>query len=473
MEDPDEGWNQEKAPRERLFARDIDDVVSRVEAMEARLREAERIGRENASALRSHGARIDRLRIDKQIAGLPRWILNRLRSAPDSGNPQSPPFTPNPKRLLLFAPKYPSATAPYGGQPMERRVSFYTDKGFDVAVFVHNGADLNRNRRNGVHVVRGPATAIPDIIRDWKPGQICWHHPLPDLWPWLRSYVDRVPLHVWIHGFEARSWHELEFNYTSEEIASKRSHWDALEVDRRKLLNELFANEQITKVFVSEFMRNVAESFAGVTAANGRVIHNVIDTERFKNERKEPSARNRIVSIRSFAARNYATDLLAATIEHLSRKGFFDQLSFEIYGDGRHFEEDIAVLHKFPNVSVFRKFVEVEEMVEVFSRSGVLLIPTRWDSQGMTIGEGMSAGLVPVTNGVAAIPEFLDESCGVMADPESVDGLAEGISMLHFQPDLFEDMSRHAAKRVRDQCGPAATVAEELVMFKGATSTRI
>lgn len=456
--------------RERLYAREIDDAMARVEAMEARLREVEQLSRENASAIRSHGTRIDRLRIDKQLTGLPRWLMNRARRKLNPDEPPPPTFAPDPKRLLLIAPKYPQEGS-YGGQPVERRVRFYRDHGLDVAVFVPEPTPVARDTRNGVEVTRGPADEIPKLLASWAPGQICWHHPLPDLWPWVRSHVGNLPVHVWIHGFEARSWRELEFNYDSEEIAANRSRWDALEVDRKKLLGELFVEDRIGKVFVSEFMRGVAESFAGVSAGNSRVIHNVIDTDVFQNRKRDADARSKIVAIRSFAARNYGTDLIAGTIEALSRRDGFDKLDFEIHGDGKHFDEDTALLHKYPNVSLHKGVLDTAAMASIYSRKGILLVPTRWDSQGMTMGEGMAAGLVPVTNRVAAIPEFVDETAGVLAAPDDVEGLAEGISMLQSNPDRFLEMSRQAARRAREQCGPEATVAREVEMLKGTAKT--
>jgi glycosyltransferase involved in cell wall biosynthesis len=37
-------------------------------------------------------------------------------------------------------------------------------------------------------------------------------------------------------------------------------------------------------------------------------------------------------------------------------------------------------------------------------------VPSRTDTQGVSRDEAMSSGLVPVTNAVAAIPEFVDDT---------------------------------------------------------------
>ncbi len=462
--------HEERSARDRLFASEIDQVMARLEVAEAKLERLEQSSQVAASALLTHGKRIERLRIDKQIIGLPSWLWRRLRSNDETPD-QDLPFLPKRDQLLLIAPKYPTAGDSYGGQPVQRRVRFYRSNGLEVVVFVPDSGDLTRENSDGVEVIRGTIDKIPEILSEVCPAQICWHHPSPDVWPWLRSYLGRIPIHVWIHGFEARPWRELAQNYATDEIVERGSYWDALEVDRRKLMNDLFLDKRVTKVFVSQFMRDVAESFAGVAAINAHVIHNVVDTDLFKYRKKEPAMRQRVVAVRSFAARNYGTDLLSQAIQELAGSDAFTSMSFEIYGDGKHFEEDMAFLHKYPNVSVFQRFLDPAEMVDIFGRNGVLLIPTRWDSQGMTLGEGMASGLVPVTNAVASIPEFVDTSIGVLAPSDDISALARGLLALQSDPDLFLEMSASAAERARRQTGPEATVGNEVELLRATVSS--
>jgi len=77
----------------------------------------------------------------------------------------------------------------------------------------------------------------------------------------------------------------------------------------------------------------------------------------------------------------------------------------------------------------------------------------------------MSSGLVPVTNAVGAIPEFLDETCGMLARPEDVAGLAESIAKLYESPERFSAMSAAAAARVRRESSYDSTIDLELALF--------
>jgi glycosyltransferase involved in cell wall biosynthesis len=451
-------------------------MQTRIASLEARVGEL-------TKQVSTHEGEIHKLRLDRQIARYPRWLWTRLvRRFSGAKKPvelaEPPEETPRPtakrtkRTLAVIVPTYPSAARVYGGQPIERRLRYYRAAGFDVTVVVASRSTEAEADREGIRVVHASPDDLLSVVQDVRPSQVCVHHPVPELWAVAKVMSDRVPVHLWIHGFEARDWRELQFNYTPQEMAEKASQLDAITFDRRQAIREAFIDPSVTKIFVSEFMKGVAEDFAGIPSENSRVIHNVIDSDTFPYVKKSEPDRRHILSIRNFGKRNYATDLVHDTIRLLADEPFFDDLMFSIFGDGQHFEEDTADLRGMPNVSVTRQFLDARGMASAFERHGVLLVPTRWDSQGMTMGEAMSAGLVPVTNGVAAIPEFADMQSAILASPEDAKGLAEGIARLYEEPDLFLSMSANAAERVRSQCGPESTVQIELDLLEESETSR-
>ena len=92
------------------------------------------------------------------------------------------------------------------------------------------------------------------------------------------------------------------------------------------------------------------------------------------------------------------------------------------------------------------------------------------DAQGVSRDEAMSSGLVPVTNAVAAIPEFVDDACGIHADGEDAAGIAQGIAVLYENPENFSAMSQAAALRVRQQSDSLKIIDLELSMIAAITS---
>ena len=83
----------------------------------------------------------------------------------------------------------------------------------------------------------------------------------------------------------------------------------------------------------------------------------------------------------------------------------------------------------------------------------------------MLMGEAMAAGAVPVTNAVAAIPEFADHSVACLAPGEDHRALAAGIAEMFDDPDGFMDRSAAARRRVVEQCGPDVTTRREVALF--------
>jgi len=175
--------------------------------------------------------------------------------------------------------------------------------------------------------------------------------------------------------------------------------------------------------------------------------------------------RKKILSIRPYANANYANDLSVKVILELSKKPYFNELEFRLIGDGILFDEILEPLRQFDNVIIEKRFLSQNEIADLHKEYGIFLCPSRMDTQGVSRDEAMSSGLVPVTNAVTAIPEFVDDSCGMLAESEDAHGLAEGIAKLYENPELFQNISEAAAKRVREQCSFDHTIGQELNIF--------
>lgn len=196
------------------------------------------------------------------------------------------------------------------------------------------------------------------------------------------------------------------------------------------------------------------------------IIHNPIDTQKFKYIKKDVHQRKKILSIRPFASRQYANDLSVKAILELSKKPFFDELEFHIVGDGKLFDETIEPIKEFKNVTIERKFITQTEIAQLHKEYGLFLCPTRWDSQGVSRDEAMASGLIPITNAVAAIPEFIDSQSGILAPQEDYKKLTEGIEKLYYDEKLFLQMSESAHQHVMSR-DKDKVVIEELDVFRG------
>ncbi|TVU57071.1 glycosyltransferase family 4 protein [Corynebacterium aurimucosum] len=173
-----------------------------------------------------------------------------------------------------------------------------------------------------------------------------------------------------------------------------------------------------------------------------------------------------ILSIRPFASYKYANDQTVEAIKILSTRPYFDDLNFTIVGEGRLFSELTLPLKKFKNVKLRKRFLNQEEISKLHAENGIFMAPTRFDSQGVSMCEAMSSGLVPISSKIAAIPEFVrDGETGLLVEPESPRDLADAVEELYFDSELFSRLSAAAASSIGNLCGRSATTDRELELI--------
>ena len=147
----------------------------------------------------------------------------------------------------------------------------------------------------------------------------------------------------------------------------------------------------------------------------------------------------------------------------LSEKPYFHDLRFSVYGTGPLFNPLTSMIHHFPNVSVMKKMLTPAEISRIHKENGIMLIPTRQDSQGVTMCEAMSSGLVPVTSNNTAIPEFVNHNhSGMLCDNRYIAQFVEAIEHLYMNYDMYRRMSRNAGDSIGMQCDARRICAEEL-----------
>ena len=365
---------------------------------------------------------------------------------------------------VVVADHYPSYDDLYRYMFVHKRNLLYKEKGLvpDMLCISMWGDNGYREFEN-MNVTDGGADRLTAILENGRIKTVCVHFLNPYLWSVLKNYLDEINLIVWSHGSDIQPWHRRMFNYKTDadiENAKKAS------VTREALWKEVFEyseSHNIYFVYVSEFFKKQIEEDYGVSL-EGRcsIIHNCIDTDLFSYKEKSPEQRFSIMSVKSFSTLIYANDITQKAIEILSREKEFSQMTFDLYGDGERFETDTANIKKFPNVHLHRGFLTQSQIAEIHKSHGIYIATTRMDTQGVSRDEAMSSGLVPVANAVAAIPEFVNEDCGILAPAEDADAVAEGILKLVRNPELFMQMSRNAAEYVRNKTSQKYTINKEV-----------
>ena len=378
-------------------------------------------------------------------------------------------------RSLVVATDYPSPDDVYRRGFIHTRVKYYRASGRDVRVFVVSWQSdgVVSYEHEGVPVTVGNEQALRRLIRDTGVTRLLIHNLTPRIADVMREVADQASAVVWFHGHGAEAWHRRWYNHigdakTLEKWLSGR-HEETARV--RELTAQVFADESLSleAVFVSRWFRDhVFGPDMGFLPHRSHIIHNMIDCDHYAYRPKSPQDRLRILLLRPFTSRTYGNDLAVEAILRLRNRPWFDELSFTLAGDGPLWDEVTAEISGLPNVKLRRGFVRQAEIPALHAAHGVFLVPSRKDSQGVSRDEAMSSGLVPVSNAVDAVPEFVsDGKDGLLAPVDSVAGIANAIERLHESPDEFLAMSEAAARRVRRQSAQNIVGPAELSVIEG------
>lgn len=368
---------------------------------------------------------------------------------------------------LVLTNHYPSYEDLYRNGFVHSRVRAYREKGVRCDVFRLRSDEITSYHEfEGIDVITGSQEALHKMLCSGRYKSVLVHFLDSSMWEVLHRHIDNIPVLVWVHGAEIQPWYRRDFNNQTEEqrIVAKMKSEKRMEFWRGLLKN---IPKNLKLVFVSNYFAEEVMEDLGfrLPESHYTIIHNPINTELFNYKEKSAEQRKKVLSIRPYASLTYANDLSVQAIELLAKKPYFSQMEFRMIGDGTLFEQTLEPLRKFNNVHIEQAFLKQDEIAALHKKYGIFLVPSRMDTQGVSRDEAMSSGLVPVTNAVAAIPEFVSNECGILAAGENAKEMAEGIAMLVEHPEKFTQMSKAAAERVRNQSDFKEVIKREISLF--------
>lgn len=372
-------------------------------------------------------------------------------------------------RVLVLTKQYPSYNDLYRYGFLHSRVRSYREAGISVDVCkLRNLQENGFDEFEDVDVATVDDLAMQATLNSGQYTHVLVHALDRRTWDLLKPHLEKVKIVVWLHGAEVQLWQRREYEFERME-QTEIQRQKRLSDQRLALWKEVFdhAGEGLKFAFVSQYLRDEIEGDFDVRVPDiaAAIIHNHIDSKQFPYVTKPVEQRTRVLSIRPYTSRTYANDLTVQAILDLSKRDFFKELHFTIIGDGPLFDELTLPLRSLENVDLQRRFLRHAEIAQLHRDHGILLSPTRMDSQGVTRDEAMSSGLVPVTTAVAAIPEFVDDDCGMVVAAEDAAAMADAVEKLYREPMLFQRLSAAAAQRVRSQSGIVQTIEREIALF--------
>lgn len=231
--------------------------------------------------------------------------------------------------------------------------------------------------------------------------------------------------------------------------------------------------DNVTWIFVSDWLKKFSEEQQGLKFKNALVINNIIDEELFPFYKRDKELRKKILVVRKFDnICQHSIDQVVRAILELSRRKCFNDLDFDIYGDGNFYDELVEPIRNFSNVHLIRKFIPNNKLGELYKEHGIILLPSRHDAHAVSMGESASTGLVVIGSNVTSNPYFMNEKENhTLTDPEDYVGISNIIEDLYNNPQKFLDISKNMSTFTR-QFNKKNTVQKEIKLISDCFDNR-
>ena len=372
--------------------------------------------------------------------------------------------------VLVITPNYPSLENLYYCAFAHSRVKEYLNSGIKVQVASVSNLNWFQTLYNheGVPVLKCNYEDLKVLLSRHQYKVILTHFVDENLYPIFDGYISNEKLIFICHGPETvyRYLVNVTRPYFTKPMPYPMQN-EAMD-EKEEWVKRFSKKDNVEWVFVSDWLKEFSEKELGIKFKHARVINNIINEDLFPYKEKKEEDRCKILVIRKFDnIIQHSLDQVVLTILELSRRPFFDKLTFEIYGDGNFYDELIEPIKNIDNVHLHRTFIPNNQISKVHEKSGILLIPSRHDAHAVAMGEGASSGLVVVGSNVTSNPYFMnDKENHTLANPEDYIELANIIERLYKNPKEFLEISKRLSKQTRENCCKKKTVQKEVELIQ-------
>ncbi|WP_171047797.1 glycosyltransferase [Pedobacter xixiisoli] len=197
----------------------------------------------------------------------------------------------------------------------------------------------------------------------------------------------------------------------------------------------------------------------GLAHRNFKVISNVTRDLFFENMEGQGQLVNHFVHVSNFAANCKNVKGILQSFKLLRDEGYL--FSLTMVGDGDDFELAKASAYGLENVD-FTGFLYNNDVVSEMRKATALILFSNYENQPVVITESLSLGVPVVATAVGGIPEMIDESNGILVQPNDVDALSKAIKQIIIGEKKFDrnKIKEEAARKFKSE-----VVAQQLIAF--------
>ncbi len=196
----------------------------------------------------------------------------------------------------------------------------------------------------------------------------------------------------------------------------------------------------VTGQFTGDLLRN-----AGLIPAKIRIVEP--GTEQFPRKRHYNAVPSQLLCIANFT-KFKAQDILIRALHKLT--GW--EWTLHLYGDtDREREYGIAVRSLIQQLNLEHRvkihgIVERDEISSVFLNSDLFVMPSLFESYGMTLTESLAHGIPVVSTFAGNIPNTVPDGMGLLTEPGNAEQLGDAIRSLLDDPVKYSGLCRAASR---------------------------
>jgi glycosyltransferase involved in cell wall biosynthesis len=359
-------------------------------------------------------------------------------------------------RVLYLTHDYPSPELPVSGIFIREHARAALAAGVDVRV-VH--LDRSPGRRGLFDQVRVAGEEIPTLrVRYRRYGR-------PLSYAAYLAGAHAAFRRLRREGFDPDVLHAHHFLAALPGLALKAvyrkplvytDHWTIFLPENPDRLSPAMFRAAKLALERADLVLPVSRAWADAVARAGvqarfRIVPNVVDTSLFglAGDGRNGGPPYRLLTVSHLKRGAKGIDVLLQALAALRDEGLDLRLDLVGEGDERPGYEELAGRLHLDSAVAFRGNLPKTEVAELMRRADLFVLASRYENSPCVLIESMASGLPVVATRVGGVPELVDGTAGVLAEPGDPAAFAGAVREALGRLGSFErpEMARRAAER--------------------------
>lgn len=366
-------------------------------------------------------------------------------------------------KIAIITSRYPSEDNPYNHMFVHMRSKEYIKQGEQVEVFVPS-KESTEYIFEGVRVKTIPSKEITNHLQEYDVLYLHLLHLYPlmkiDGWPIYKAIMkNKYPFAMYVHGSEAAYFKDRYFGnrFQLKDLLSFIRK-DLYHMPRLKNFLCKIAGKGGLIITPSDWMKDQIRITFNID--NVYTIPNGIDIDLFSF--KSIEAGKRLIAVRPLGDKVYDIECSIKVLSLLPA-----QYTLDIYGKGKYkedYEKLIFTKGLSARIKIIDNFIDRNKMKKLFHKYDIFISTTRLDTQGITMLEAMSSGLLVAAINNSSKEEFIsDMKTGILGNKPKE--LADKILEVTSSKELFEGITK-AGRKSMEEIDVKLTCKKELKILK-------